>query len=66
MKTIAALLREIDDDSRFEPYGNVEAVESLPARLEAELAPRKPLLNARLIVLAFLVVLAALIYALRI
>jgi hypothetical protein len=66
MKAIAALLREIDEDSRFEPYGDAEAVESLPARLKAELAPRKPLLNARLVVLAFLLVLAALVYALRI
>ena len=66
VKTIAALLREIDEDSRFEPYGDAEAVESLPARLKAELAPRKPLLNARLVVLAFLLVLAALVYALRI
>jgi hypothetical protein len=64
-KTIAALLREIDEDARFEPYGNVEAVESLPARLEAQLAPRKPLVNTRMLVLAFLLVLAALLYALR-
>jgi hypothetical protein len=65
MATVSGLLREIDADSRFEPYRNLEEVESLPARLQAELAPRKPPAVGKWVVLACLVVLAALFLALR-
>lgn len=62
---VAALLLAIDRDDRFEPYGRVEAVESLPARLEAELAPRKSGGGMKWIVLVVLLVVGAVVYALR-